>query len=192
MLGEGDDSAARASFRDAIEKDERDWVLWFDLARASEGRLQRRALRKASRLNPLSLEIADFRTELRRRRVGRRSASTRAKKERRSPDLPAHTPAQDQLGRDRPAICHRREETLFLPEPALRSHLRHGDRLGWCDASPPIRTLVSIRPEAGARSPRAERHSLRSSAERGGRRPVVPVAGSEALGHTRRIRGQFP
>ena len=64
QLAEGDLDAARASFRTALGKDERDWNLWFDLARASAGAAQRDALARATALNPLSPEIAQFREEL--------------------------------------------------------------------------------------------------------------------------------
>jgi hypothetical protein len=58
-------AAARASFRKAIVEDDRDWTLWFELALASKGPAQRVALAHASRLNPLSPEIARFRAALR-------------------------------------------------------------------------------------------------------------------------------
>jgi hypothetical protein len=64
QLGAGDLAAARASFRTAIRKSPKDWNLWFDLARASLGRAQARALAQAARLNPLSPEIAEFRREI--------------------------------------------------------------------------------------------------------------------------------
>jgi tetratricopeptide (TPR) repeat protein len=54
-------AAARESFREAIAKDRGDWTLWFQLAEASTGRERARALVEASRLNPLSPEIADAR-----------------------------------------------------------------------------------------------------------------------------------
>ena len=47
-----------------IAKDERDWELWLDLARASEGPALERALAEATRLNPLSPEVAQLRKEL--------------------------------------------------------------------------------------------------------------------------------
>ncbi len=59
----GDYAAARRSFHEAISKDRGDWTLWFELAVASEGRARERALAAASRLNPLSPEIADFRQQ---------------------------------------------------------------------------------------------------------------------------------
>jgi hypothetical protein len=57
----GDLAAARASYRKAIAKDPRDWSLWYELAGASGGAARERALAEASRLNPLSPEIADVR-----------------------------------------------------------------------------------------------------------------------------------
>jgi O-Antigen ligase len=54
-------AAARASYRKAIAKDPRNWSLWFELAGASGGVARERALVEASRLNPLSPEIADVR-----------------------------------------------------------------------------------------------------------------------------------
>ncbi|HEX2112362.1 MAG TPA: O-antigen ligase family protein [Gaiellaceae bacterium] len=53
-------TAARESFRRAIEKDRSDWRLWFELALASGGRSQERALAEARRLNPLDPEIAEL------------------------------------------------------------------------------------------------------------------------------------
>ena len=41
------------SFRKAIEKDPRDWTLWYELALASRGAERRAAFAEASRLNPL-------------------------------------------------------------------------------------------------------------------------------------------
>jgi predicted Zn-dependent protease len=64
QLALGQTAKAQASFRSAISKDRSDWNLWFDLARASNGATQRQALAQASKLNPLSPEIAEFRTEL--------------------------------------------------------------------------------------------------------------------------------
>ncbi len=64
QLARGELGNARASFRKAIAKDEGDWSLWLDLARASEGRAQLDALAQATRLNPLSPEVAQLRQEL--------------------------------------------------------------------------------------------------------------------------------
>ena len=54
-------AAARASYRKAIAKDPHDWSLWYELAGASGGAARTRALAQASRLNPLSPEIAAVR-----------------------------------------------------------------------------------------------------------------------------------
>jgi hypothetical protein len=59
-------AAARVSYRKAIAKDPHDWSLWYELAGASGGAARERALAQASRLNPLSPEIAEVREELRR------------------------------------------------------------------------------------------------------------------------------
>lgn len=59
----GDYAAARASFRTAIAKDPRDWTLWWELGVASLGSERTHALAVASRLNPLSPEIADLRSQ---------------------------------------------------------------------------------------------------------------------------------
>jgi O-Antigen ligase len=64
QLGAGNVLAAERSFRNAIAKDPGDWNLYFDLARATTGRVQLRALAAAARLNPRSPEIAQFRREL--------------------------------------------------------------------------------------------------------------------------------
>jgi cytochrome c-type biogenesis protein CcmH/NrfG len=64
QLALGQDGAARASFRKAIAKSPKDWNLWFDLARASAGKAQQEALARATKLNPLSPEIAQLRAEL--------------------------------------------------------------------------------------------------------------------------------
>ena len=64
QLARGDVGPAAASFRKAIVKDDGDWNLWLDLARATEGRAQQAAIRRALALNPLSPEIAQLRKEL--------------------------------------------------------------------------------------------------------------------------------
>jgi O-antigen ligase len=64
QLGAGDTRAAVASFDEAIAKSPDDWNLWFDLARATTGTPQRKALAHAAALNPLSPEIAELRREL--------------------------------------------------------------------------------------------------------------------------------
>jgi Flp pilus assembly protein TadD len=63
-LAEGKLVAARDALRSAITRDTHGWELWFDLARASTGARQRAALDRASRLNPRSPEVAEFRHEL--------------------------------------------------------------------------------------------------------------------------------
>ena len=59
---------ARPLFLEAIERDPRNWVLWLELAWASDGAQRDRALREAERLNPLSPEIEEFRERVRRGR----------------------------------------------------------------------------------------------------------------------------
>jgi O-antigen ligase len=64
QLGLGRDADAEASFRRAIAKSPQDWSLWFDLARASSGRAQAEAVRRAAGLDPLAPELAELRREL--------------------------------------------------------------------------------------------------------------------------------
>jgi hypothetical protein len=64
QLAQGDTKAAQASFHSAIDKDRTDWNLWLDLARASSGKAQASALAQATRLNPLSPEIKELKTEV--------------------------------------------------------------------------------------------------------------------------------
>jgi hypothetical protein len=52
--------AARASLLKAIAKSPDDWRPWLSLMRSSTGRLQRRALREAARLNPRDPEVVQF------------------------------------------------------------------------------------------------------------------------------------
>lgn len=54
-------AAAERDLRAAIRKDPRNWELWFDLALATLGKTQERALATAERLNPQSPELAEFR-----------------------------------------------------------------------------------------------------------------------------------
>ena len=35
------------------------------------------------------------------------------------------------------AVCHKGKKTLYLPKPAVRAHLRHGDIEGSCEAPEP-------------------------------------------------------
>jgi hypothetical protein len=65
QLAAGEAKAARATLSVAIAKDSGDWSLWKDLANASSGRAQRRALVVAIRLNPLASELAYYRASLR-------------------------------------------------------------------------------------------------------------------------------
>ena len=37
-----------------------------------------------------------------------------------------------QYGRHKVAVCHKGRKTLWLPQPAVRAHLHHGDKLGVC------------------------------------------------------------
>ena len=48
-----------------------------------------------------------------------------------SPAKSQYGPAGKQYGRNKVPVCHR-GKTLFLPQPAARAHLRHGDRAGRC------------------------------------------------------------
>ena len=61
QLGQNDIAGARRSFREAIDKEPGDWLLWLRLAEASSGAERERALQEAERLNPLSDEIREFR-----------------------------------------------------------------------------------------------------------------------------------
>jgi hypothetical protein len=60
-LGAGDFTAAEAAFRQAIDRDPRNFELWLDLARATEGAEQTAALARAHALNPYSPEVEEFR-----------------------------------------------------------------------------------------------------------------------------------
>ena len=37
-----------------------------------------------------------------------------------------------QYGHHKVAVCHKGRRTLWLPQPAVRAHLRHGDTPGVC------------------------------------------------------------
>jgi hypothetical protein len=67
QLAAGELAAARMSFREALRHDEENWAVWFELAAASRGEAQDRALRAAARLNPRSPEVAELKAELERR-----------------------------------------------------------------------------------------------------------------------------
>jgi O-antigen ligase len=64
QLAQGNTKAAQASFHSAIDKDRADWSLWLDLALATNGKAQASALAEATKLNPLSPEIKELKTEL--------------------------------------------------------------------------------------------------------------------------------
>jgi len=59
-LAEGSLAQARMHFLRGIARNERDWELWLNLALASDGPEQLRALTVASRLNPRSPQIAEI------------------------------------------------------------------------------------------------------------------------------------
>jgi hypothetical protein len=63
-LAQGLDRDARRHLRRAIRLDHGDWRTWFDLAVVTEGHERDKALRTASRLNPLAPEIAELRDAL--------------------------------------------------------------------------------------------------------------------------------
>ena len=60
-MGQGDFAAAESDFRKAIEQEPRDFELWLDLARATDGAERSAALARAEALNPHSSEIEEFR-----------------------------------------------------------------------------------------------------------------------------------
>jgi hypothetical protein len=60
QLGMGQEALARPNLRKAITKDPLNWDRWFDLALATHGAEQRRALSRALELNPRSPELAEF------------------------------------------------------------------------------------------------------------------------------------
>lgn len=62
-LALADDDAARRSFEQALELNDRSWSIWFDLAVASTGRERKLALERAKALNPLSPEVEELQTE---------------------------------------------------------------------------------------------------------------------------------
>ena len=54
------EAAARRSFRTAIARDDRDWVLWLDLARATRGPAQIAAVAQVLRLDPRDASVGQF------------------------------------------------------------------------------------------------------------------------------------
>jgi O-antigen ligase len=63
-LAEGSLEPARRLYREAIAKDSGDWELWLGLALASDGDARRRALDRASSLNPLATQVVQLREQL--------------------------------------------------------------------------------------------------------------------------------
>ena len=59
-VGSNHVAAGVRDLRTAIRKDPQNWDRWFDLALATRGLEQRRALERALELNPHSPEIAEF------------------------------------------------------------------------------------------------------------------------------------
>ncbi len=51
---------ARVALRKSLEKDDGNWVTWFDLAQASKGSERKSALAEARRLNPLDPDLRSF------------------------------------------------------------------------------------------------------------------------------------
>jgi cytochrome c-type biogenesis protein CcmH/NrfG len=56
-LGAGKTADARRAFRSAIDRDPQNWQVWVDLALASRGAEQHRAVQRAFRLNPRSGQV---------------------------------------------------------------------------------------------------------------------------------------
>ena len=63
QLAAGELRAARENFRRALRRDPENWVLWYELAAASDGQMHDRALAAAVRLNPRSPEVVELRAE---------------------------------------------------------------------------------------------------------------------------------
>jgi O-antigen ligase len=70
QLQQGEQAAARASFRKAIAIDRNDWQAWLDLAASVDGRRRRAAVARARELYPTSPEIAEFEAATRRSTAG--------------------------------------------------------------------------------------------------------------------------
>jgi hypothetical protein len=51
---------AEAALREALAKDDRDWLTWFDLAAATSGAERHNALGHVKRLNPRSPEVREL------------------------------------------------------------------------------------------------------------------------------------
>ena len=62
-LALGDDRAARASLRQALERDPENWRIWYDLALVSRGEERARAVARVQQLNPLSPEADEIRAD---------------------------------------------------------------------------------------------------------------------------------
>jgi hypothetical protein len=60
QLASGQRAHAASAFRRAIDRQSRNWFVWFELARATSGDARRQALSRARALNPLSPEIVAF------------------------------------------------------------------------------------------------------------------------------------
>lgn len=58
-----DNAAARTSLLRALELDPESWSIWYDLTLVTSGEERARALAEAERLNPLSPEVDELRTE---------------------------------------------------------------------------------------------------------------------------------
>jgi tetratricopeptide (TPR) repeat protein len=56
-LAQGDAAEARKSFDEALQRQPKDWALWYAIALASDGAARRRAVARAAALNPLSPEV---------------------------------------------------------------------------------------------------------------------------------------
>jgi hypothetical protein len=60
QLARGEVSAARASFRKGLDRDDGDWELWLDLALATDGAERAQAIERARELNPRDPDIAEI------------------------------------------------------------------------------------------------------------------------------------
>jgi len=64
ILVDGSLARARRLYREAIAKDDGNWELWLGLTLASKSDARRRALDRATSLNPLATEIRQLREQL--------------------------------------------------------------------------------------------------------------------------------